>query len=68
MFYRQCLLKKKNSYLTSWLPEKFAKCGKYIKLIDDDGWKVMAVWSRLSEKEVMENSRDYLSQRAASDI
>ncbi len=48
IYYRQCNLKKNNSYQTSWLPEKFAVVGKVVKLRNDEtdewdnGWVVTA--------------------------
>ena len=52
----------------SWLPEKFAKVGKYVKLKDDDGWKVVEVFSIMDSKKVQERSIDYRNQRKVSDI
>ncbi len=43
--YRQCLLKKKNTYMVSWIPSEYAKTGRYIKLGTDDGWQVVAAWT-----------------------
>ena len=76
MFYRQCSLEKKTPEGTlnqvSWIPEEFAKKGKFIKLKEgeewQDGWKVINVGGRKEEKEVRERSRDHKNQREASDI
>ena len=65
---RQCKLKKGNTYQTSWIPDKFAKVGKYIKLKDDDGWEVVEVGSIMDSKEVQKRISDYRHQRKASDI
>lgn len=51
-FYKQCTLQKGNTIQTSWIPEEFAKSGKYIRLKDDDGWKVIGVGFRASEQQV----------------
>lgn len=73
MIYRQCVLKKDNeNYTVSWIPDKYAKRGKYLKLLEngkwDNGWKVMAVYDKATSSEVDRDSRKYLKQRAASDI
>ena len=70
-FYRQCILRRGTTRTTSWIPEKFARQGKYIKLKETDGWKdgwlVMEVGARMSEDQVRERSQDYKHQRKASD-
>ena len=53
MFYCQCHLEKGNIEQVASLPEKFAKRGKYVKLRGDDGWRVMSVGKRISDKEVV---------------
>lgn len=74
MKYSQCLLKKGNTQMTSWIPEKFASKNRIIKLKNDDntwdnGWQVMEAGSLFMDEEmVMERSRDFKKQRAASDI
>jgi len=72
MFSVQCTMKKGNRVQTSWIPEKYAKKGKILKLKDDDewtdGWEVINVGSRMESKQVHERSRDYTHQRKASDI
>ncbi len=64
---------KKNTCQTAWLPEMFAKVNTYVELeINkkwEDGWKIINVGkSRLSGKEVSEQSQEYKHQRKASDI
>lgn len=73
-FYRQCQLQRGQSVTTSWLPEKFAKVSKFLKLKNkdgtwDDGWQVVTVGNdRMAHEEVIERSQDYKHQRMASDI
>jgi hypothetical protein len=68
-FHCQCQLKRSNSHLTTWIPEKFAVKGKVLRLGDyGDGWVVVDVFTRLDSKEVGVRSGDYLIQRAASDL
>jgi hypothetical protein len=54
--YRQCRLKKNESWQVSWLPEKFAVVGKVLKLRNDkddawdDGWTVTAAGENLVDE------------------
>ena len=68
MYYKQCQLRKRNTIQTSWIPERFARQGKYLKLKGDDGWLVESVGNRMEEKMVLERSQDHKHQRKASDI
>jgi len=68
IYYRQCVLRKNNTVIVSWLPEKYAKRGKYVKLKDIDGWKIIEVGHRMKGEETLERSQDYKHQRKASDI
>ncbi|KMO34867.1 hypothetical protein VQ02_18260 [Methylobacterium variabile] len=58
----------------TWLPERFARVGGYVKLKEEggwqDGWRVTAAYpeARLSHEVLMERSQDYKRTRAASDI
>jgi hypothetical protein len=58
---------------TSWIPEQFAKVGNVVELKMgnewEDGWEIVSVNDdRKLSNEVNEHSRDYLKQRAASDV
>lgn len=77
VYYKQCKLQKGLFHTTSWIPEKFAVKGKYVKLKRegatgikkwDNGWLVVEVGSRMKEEEVLVRSQDYKHQRKASDI
>jgi len=75
--YTQCLLSK---YIdegcikhVAWIPEKFAKYNKVLKLKCDDnswndGWIVQEVYNSKDEKYIFEHERDWAKQRKASDI
>jgi hypothetical protein len=77
---RQCIMIRwveNDRYLTqttSWIPEKYAKEGNYVKLKDRDGewvdgWQVSFVSvSRRSYDEVVDRGQDYKRTRLASDI
>lgn len=70
--YAQCILTKGTKKTTSWLPMKFAKTGKVLKLKDDgtwdDGWTVTEVGTIQDFSYVKEKERDFTKQREASDI
>ena len=67
--YKQCKLKRENTTTTSWIPVKFAKVGKCVKLKDEDGWIVEEVGSLARPyDDVSERSQDYKKTRRASDI
>jgi hypothetical protein len=71
--YRQCKLQKGVAVTTSWIAERFAKKGKYLKLKMGnewiDGWLVMEVGAtRQPEEFVVARSQDYGHQREVSDI
>lgn len=58
---------------TAFIPTKFAKLGKLLRLKQDDGkwdngWKVTSVGLTLSAAVVESNERDYTRTREASDI
>ena len=81
MFYRQCCMEKpaggskggNYAFQISWIPEKFAVEGKFLELKNDsgewsDGWQVVQVGARKSDKEANDRSQDYKRTRRASDI
>ena len=73
MFFRQCVMEKKPAFRIGWVPEKFAVIGKVLELKGDDGawdngWQVIQIGSRKSDKEANDRSQDYKRTRKASDI
>jgi len=52
-------LRKGTKERTSWIPERFAKQGKFLRLKDDDGWQVVAVYASAPEERVKAYERDY---------
>jgi len=68
MTYCQCKLRKGDITTTTWIPEKYAIKGKYIKLLDDNGWEVLEVGIPMGEEYVVGHERDFKKQREASDI
>jgi len=77
-YYRQCKLKCGNTCQTSWIPEKFAKVGKLLKLdskkigevkeVRKNTWVVSEVFGRIEEDWLREIESDYKNQRKMSDI
>ena len=69
MNYKQCRMTKKSAIDIAWIPEKFAVVGKYLRIGDDNGWKVESVSSVVqTSEENNERSQDYKRTRRASDI
>jgi len=58
----------------SWIPEKYAIRGKFLKLKNrdtkewDDGWEVAECWSKEKATLVEARERGYLHQRSVSDV
>lgn len=78
-YFRQCTMFKRideNSkrVTVSWLPEKYAVKGKFLKLKDrnkewDDHWEVIYVGStRKTSKEAFADSRLWMEHRKATDV
>ena len=53
------MLQKGNAIQVSWIPEKFAKKNKWLKLKGDNGWQVKAIWGRQGSKETHKRSQDH---------
>ena len=48
--YTQCMLAKNDSRQVAWIPARYARLHRVLKLRDsdgvwDDGWKVIEVWT-----------------------
>ena len=68
-YYRQCQVRRGTEHQVVWLPERFARPRKWLRLDEEDHWQVEIVYlTRLTEKELMERSQDYKKTREASDI
>ena len=68
MKFYQCKLRKGSIEDISWIPEKYAEKGKFLRIKDDNGWEVIEVFSFMDEKELIPRSQDYKKTRIASDI
>lgn len=62
MNYCQCELKKGDAKEIVWIPEKYAKKGKWLKIANDNGWEVIETGSPLSEDYVFGHERDFTKQ------
>lgn len=71
-FYRQCKLQRGCMHTTSWIPERLAHKGKYVKLktagMWTDGWQVIEVGTRESAEVIHSNNREYQHHRKRTDI
>jgi len=71
-FYCQCRLVRGNSRQMAWIPEKFAVAGRILRLTDagvsENGWQVVGVGAKFTERYLRERSQDYKHTRGASDI
>jgi hypothetical protein len=78
-WYCQCRMEKptgkdSRKWDIAWIPEKFAKVGKYIKIKQEDGtwdngWLVTGVGDiKREESYLIDHERDYKNQRKASDV
>ncbi len=78
-YYKQCILRRGITRQMTWIPEKFAKKGKFIKLRIsqgrgcvksfsewDDGWECILVGNKLPEDQL--HDREYLYHREVTDI
>lgn len=68
MYHRQCLLGCGARRYVAWIPERFARVGKRIRIDRHGAWRVREVGVRLPSELVVERSQDYKHQRRASDI
>jgi len=66
--YCQCTLKKGDIEDVVWIPEKYAKEGKWLKIAEENGWQVIKTGTPMSEDYVFGHERDFKDQRKASDI
>lgn len=68
MNHRQALLVKGAVRKVAWIPQKHAVVGGMVRLHDEDGWRVDAVYSVMESSFVQDRERDYRYQRRVSDV
>lgn len=65
--YRQALLRRGSRERVCWVPSKLAKVGRYLRLLDEDGWLVVKAYRAMDGAFVRGRESDYRRQRQASD-
>lgn len=73
VYYRQCQLVRGATHQITWLPERYAVVGRYVKLKEgdvwDDGWQVTSVGDQRQEESfVNARSQDYKNMKKMTDI
>ena len=58
IWYRQCFLRRGTAQQVAWIPEELAVHGKFVRIKDEDGWKVICVWQRASNEWLTPDGRD----------
>lgn len=57
--YRQCEMIRHTRVQVAWIPEKFAKVGAYVKLRDEDGWRITFVSTGTLTEEERRHAGDH---------
>jgi len=75
MNYIQCEIVKNDKKIVTWLPDKYAKKGSFIKIKTeegewDNGWGVAFVYPaiKFDHNTMLKRSQDYKHQREMSDV
>lgn len=70
--YNQVVLEHRTTITrtkVAWIPSRFAKIGKFLRINDDNGWEVVSVdRTAMTEEYVMSHRDDYRYQRKVSDV
>lgn len=59
MTYRQCRLKRGATAQIAWIPQEFAKIGRYLEIQGENGWLVEGVYGRSAGEYLTTDGRDY---------
>ena len=51
--YKQCILQKGNRFKHAWIPIKYAKSDRFLKINKSDGWEVIKVFNFTVEEYQM---------------
>lgn len=57
--YAQCRLRRGNTETVAWIPSIFAKCGKYVRIKDVNGWRVISVGKYLNQDVLFPMSNEH---------
>jgi hypothetical protein len=67
--YAQCRLRRGNTFQTAWIPSIFAVRGKYLRIRNVDGWRVIGVGKFLNHSYVLNVlSNEHRHHRSVTDI
>ena len=66
--YTQCRLRRGRTEQIIWIRTEFAKKNTFVRIKDEDGWRVIGVGATKPARYVTTQTRDHLPQRQASDI
>jgi len=67
--YAQCRLQRGNTQKVAWIPSVFAVRGKYLRIKDVNGWRVVGVGKFLPSKYVLNVlSNEHRHHRDVTDI
>ena len=66
--HTQCALRHDDGGIdTSWLPSRYAVVGKRLRLHDEEGWEVTAVYATKPTEQAIVDSHGHTKQRQRSD-
>jgi hypothetical protein len=57
--YKQCRLRRGRTEQIAWIPSEFAKKNQFLRIKNEDGWRVIGVGTRMPESYVIRHERDY---------
>jgi hypothetical protein len=57
--HTQCTLRRGSIVQHAWIPSEYAQTGKYVKLLDEDGWLVENTGAVSDSDYVKTHSYDY---------
>lgn len=66
--YRQAVIHRGTRWRVAWIPAALAIVGKFVKIHDEDGWKVAWVGRKMDGAWVRDRSNDHRYQRRVSDV
>lgn len=66
--FRQAILRKGRRFRVAWIPAQLAVVGRFLRLHNDDGWKVEEVSKPRDGAFIKDRERDYKYQRRVSDV
>jgi len=72
LFHIQCTLTNGMTHQISWIPEKYAKEGKFLKLKNfgewTDGWEVVSCGLKKLSADIVDREHDYKRMKDVTDI